>query len=204
MSTDHFKILERSIAQRKRTNMLDKKRSSEKVDYALERERQRVAQAKLIRIQKRLHERERELIKKGEEETEPKTVIRKIPWEILPPGKHPFEAIRSYFRKLEMRGVSVEIDMGRIQAIRKYGPDEIYFGVLEFKGYLVFYFKKKRIAVLDNPIWGNAIYVLKGDWQKISKMSKAEVLNQYPSTKRIIHRGDWKKRLSKALSSKDR
>ena len=121
---------------------------------------------------------------------------KKVPWTILPKGEHPFEVIKKHFQNLYHNNYVRNFDIERIEEIYNHNPDEVYYGKLEFNGYLVFVFKKKKMAMLGCPIYGNAIYIIKDKWEKISKMSKSDILYNYPNTKRIIHRGQWKKRLS--------
>ncbi len=57
--------------------------------------------------------------------------------------------------------------------------DETYLGQDSFEGYICFYFKAKGAAVLECPFYGNAVYVLKHDWQALSKYSKTELLDNF-------------------------
>jgi hypothetical protein len=125
----------------------------------------------------------------------------KLNWHILPPGRHPFSEINAYFLKIaSSESFSGDIDNSRLQAIYELHPTAVYGGEQEFSGYVVFYFDRKKVAVLENPFIGNAIYVIQGDWKSLSKLSKSDLLAKYPNRViRIIHSGDWINRLKTIL-----
>jgi hypothetical protein len=60
-------------------------------------------------------------------------------------------------------------------------PSSVYVGIGEFDGYIVLAFRQTRKVVLECPIYGNAIYVIHEDWQRLAKMPKFELLSQFPS-----------------------
>lgn len=120
-------------------------------------------------------------------------------WKLLPTGEMPFVQVRKYLQTLS-RYAESEFDYEKIDKITSLKADEIYCGTAQFEGYLVFYFAKIKIAVLDCPRKGNAIYIFGDDWKTLSRKTKAELLNYYPNkTERIIHRGDWFERLKSLL-----
>jgi len=190
------------VKQRSRAYRIDaQRRVRAEDDYLKKRARSAYRQKKLAGIDKRLRETIGPHFDNDGETSVSTSKYKRVQWEILPAGKHPFSAIEAHFACLKAKGFPKEIDLDRIRTIQRFKPDEVYFGTVQFEGYLVFYFKKKRIAILDCSIWGNAIYVVRGDWRKISKLTKAEVIHNYPKTVRIIHSGDWKQRLSGVLRS---
>lgn len=123
--------------------------------------------------------------------------IKKVRWIILPVGKHPFPKIMKYIGELKKtRWLNNYVDENRIKTIYKLGSDktEVIVGAHQFDGYFIFTFPDLKTFVLDCPLYGNAIYIIKGDWKKISalsKLSKGEILKRYPNNKRIIHKGEW-------------
>lgn len=124
----------------------------------------------------------------------------KLSWKMLPSGEHPFEHIKAHFNYLQDKNTEIQYDIERLEISRRLGPNDVYIGLDEFEGYVVFYFKKKGLAVLENPIVGNAAYLITGDWRELSKLTKAELLKSHQSeVDRVIHRGDWHKKLSEIL-----
>ena len=86
--------------------------------------------------------------------------------------------------------------------INSLNPASIYVGIDEFEGYFVFYFPDELTAILECPIVGNAIYIIKGDWQTLSQLNKRELLTDYQmNVRRVIHKGDWFSRLKQKLYS---
>jgi hypothetical protein len=133
--------------------------------------------------------------------------VKKVRWIILPPGKHPFSKIMQYIEQLnKTKWLKKTVDENRLKTIYKLRSDktEVIVGANEFDGYFIFTFPEKNIFVMDNPIYGNAIYVVAGNWEKLkqlSKLSKSEILTKYPSTKRVIHKGGWEKQLLTLLQN---
>ncbi len=126
---------------------------------------------------------------------------QKLNWELLPTGERSFKKLKDYLQTIPKLS-DVEFDFERLDKIISLNADEIYYGVDEFEGYLVFYFGKIKVAVLDCPIKGNAIYIFGEDWKNLSRLSKSKLLNFYPNkTKRIIHKGDWFEKLKSFLNT---
>lgn len=124
--------------------------------------------------------------------------FNKLSWKLLPKGKIPFRQFQTYLKQ-QSNQYDNEVDYEKIERIyRLVNPkyDRIYCGSDEFEGYLVFYFERKQVAVLDCPKKGNAIYIFNENWKTLTRLSKSELLNYYPhKTVRIIHKGDWFERL---------
>ena len=129
---------------------------------------------------------------------------QKLNWKLLPTGEMTFNQLREYIEEIS-RYSENEFDAEKIEKIFSLNADKIYCGNDDFDGYLVFYFEKIKIAVLDCPRKGNAIYIFGEDWKKLSRLSKFELLNYHTEkTERIIHRGDWFERLETLLKTRRR
>lgn len=123
-----------------------------------------------------------------------------VSWKILPPGAPPFDRILTHFQQLQEKNKHIEYDNTRLEKLFTLNPTIIYVGIDEFEGYVVFQFAKTGISVLECPIVGNAIYVLKQDWKYLSKLSKRELLEEHrTSVIRIIHSGEWFTRLKQIV-----
>lgn len=124
--------------------------------------------------------------------------LQKVNWVILPSGRIGFKKLMEYYSAFSIANPNRRLDLNRIKTIMSYKPIEIYVGENEFTGYSAFIFKNQKWTVLENPEIGNATYLIKGDWEYLSQQSKT-VLLKYHSSKvqRIIHKGQWKLRLSK-------
>ena len=68
---------------------------------------------------------------------------------------------------------------------------------------MVFGFSYTESKLLENPAMGNAIYVLRSNWERLSRLSKDELLGLtdelQPEVRRIVHRGEWLVRLLEEL-----
>lgn len=128
----------------------------------------------------------------------------KLNWKLLPASEISIVRIKQYLLGLS-KFSSEDFDFEKIDKIISLRADKVYCGTDEFEGYLVFCFEKFKIAVLDCPRKGNAIYIFGEDWKALSKLSKYELLNFHPNkTQRIIHRGDWFEKLKLTLSVSNR
>lgn len=122
-----------------------------------------------------------------------RAVIRRVNWEILPPGTLNREQLTQIVRTTSRRATESQqrIYFERFDALESFGPDEIIRGHGGFNGYMVFAYHNRGLYILESPFYGNATYVLDGDWERISQLTKAEVLKQDAHKDRIIHNSGW-------------
>jgi hypothetical protein len=83
----------------------------------------------------------------------------------------------------------------RLESVNAYGPEFVAVGRGGFRGYIVFGFPQMDLYVLESAFTGNATYVFRGDWENLSKLTKAEVLREDLQEARLIHREGWYKQL---------
>jgi hypothetical protein len=123
--------------------------------------------------------------------------VKKINWEILPKGCDFRKIVTAHYVRLQEANPKVVYELWRIDAILKLSPDEVYQGKNEFNGYVAFEFWNKGLTLLECPIKGNAIYLIKSpDWLYLTTLSKNNLLTFHSkSVSRIIHNGDWLSRL---------
>ena len=128
------------------------------------------------------------------------STTRMVNWEILPPGDGPVdeESVANLFAGKSSNAFIPE----RLIAAVKLSPVEIVSGRSEFNDYLCFRFSNNNKVLLESPYEGNAAYVLRGDWETLSKKTKWELLNIYSDfCERIIHglSGNWKHEIKRSL-----
>lgn len=129
--------------------------------------------------------------------------VHKIKWRILPPGKWSMEQITNHFKSIEHTNSASKYDLERLKLLETLKPTTCYIGLEEFVGYVVFCFDHTDKTIFENPIKGNAIYIICGNWEEMSKLTKRDLLSHYSDrVKKIVHRGNWFKRLQMKL--KDR
>ncbi len=132
--------------------------------------------------------------------------IKKLPWKLLPKGEWTVEDIVREIKKYSSKQSNLrdsDIDETRLRKIRNnLKPNACYIGEEEFQGYVVFCFNWTKKIVLECPKFGNAIYIIKDNWQEITKLSKWEARHQHSDqVTRIIHNDTWFERLEVELKS---
>ena len=122
-----------------------------------------------------------------------KAPIRRLNWEILPPGKYPWNKAKDHVEKVakHLSENKAAIIRNRIRTITQHEPDFIAVGIAGFDGYWVLGFVKRNLYIFESLYFGNATYVLNQNWETISQMTKAEILAGKLCEARIIHREDW-------------
>jgi hypothetical protein len=129
--------------------------------------------------------------------------IRRLNWEVLPAGRHPWQKVREAIEPVLERAKAGNrpVIQARLDTIGFYGPKVYAIGNAGFTGYLVFGFKDLGLYVLESALYGNATYVLGADWERLSQMSKAELLDGALHKERIVHRADsWPARIRELLA----
>ena len=129
-----------------------------------------------------------------------RSIIRKVNWEFLPPGYWPIDdsSVASLFASKSSKAIIRE----RLIAATALDPFEIVIGKNEFNEYLCFRFRNNNKVLLESPYEGNAAYVLRGDWESLSKITKLQLMNIYSDfCERIIHgpSGNWKHEIKERL-----
>lgn len=127
----------------------------------------------------------------------PPKVIR-LNWELLPKGKFPWEKqkerLEPYFKRAI--GTNRAVIEKRIETINEYSPDFTAIGTGGFGGYIVHGFEDLNMYILESVKVNNATYVLRNDWESISQLTKAEILNNDLHETRIVHNKNWYKNLN--------
>ena len=91
----------------------------------------------------------------------------------------------------------------RIDKALSLRPEQYYVGTDEFEGYIILTFPHTSRALLECPVFGNAIYIITSDWKRLSRMTKQELLaHRSHEVTRIIHKGDWFGRVKRELEKR--
>lgn len=132
------------------------------------------------------------------DESNYKLKIQKLSWKLLPKEKWTVEDVVKIFRTYSFkRWQNATFDESRLRKIiNVLKPNVCYIGEDEFEGYVVFCFNQTEKVVMECPIIGNAVYVINGNWQEITKLSKREAKHRYTNCiKTINHNETWLERL---------
>ncbi len=125
----------------------------------------------------------------------------RLNWKVLPKGKYPWEKLYPYVKeKLEnIKKTNRLIARKNIETIAKYNPSFVAIGEAGFFGYIIYGFEKSNKVILESMEVDNATYILKDDWEEISKMTKAEILQNSLHEKRVIHTKNWETEIEKVI-----
>ena len=132
----------------------------------------------------------------------PMPVREQVRWKFLPPGDHPWERIEATVRDAT-RGRPAHARralMERQQNIHAQGPTREFIGVGGFNDYIAYEFADLGVVVLESIRLGNAIYVFGNDWETVAQLSKGEIIEGDLHLERIVHRGEWRRKLSRFLA----
>lgn len=128
--------------------------------------------------------------------------LKRLNWRVLPQGQIPWNQVKSTVKTIvegAARG-NQRLIIDRLQTIHQYEPSFLAVGEAGFSGYFVFGFPAKKLFVLESIYSDNATYILNENWEKISRLSKAEILNQSLHQERFVHRVGWHSRVRKLLA----
>lgn len=128
--------------------------------------------------------------------------IRRLNWVVLPPGVHPWPELKTHVTHIleTMTPGCRALAERRLETIVEYGPDFTAFGHAGFSGYIAFGFEAKDIFVLESTRRDNATYVFGHYWERLSRLTKAEILSGNLHEDRIIHRANWFSRVEALLN----
>jgi hypothetical protein len=126
--------------------------------------------------------------------------VHKLPWKLLPAGIDILKQITGHFRKFCIRNPNCVIDDERISFAIQLEPISAFVGMDEFDGYVAFTYSETDKVLLENPVYGNAAYILGGNWKELSRICRLELIS-HRNAYRVIHRPDsnWKLHIRYAL-----
>ncbi len=127
---------------------------------------------------------------------------KKVNWTILPPGKYPWSKVREHMDDLLVNKAprTAKPILARQLLIETYKPDEVYVGQGGFRSYVAYIFKDKGITVLESTKVDNATYIFTLEWEEVSKLTKAEILQNNFQKDRLIHSTGWSERILDHIS----
>lgn len=127
------------------------------------------------------------------------TPVKRLNWKILPEGQMPWTKLKGKVEPIIEKAAKGKrnIIRNRFETINKYKPTFVAVGQGGFDGYVIFAFPSKNIYVCESIYPDNATYIFDNDWQELSQMTKAEILNNNYQKERIIHKINWHKNIKK-------
>jgi len=119
----------------------------------------------------------------------------KVSWEVLPPGTRN-EAMARLFANRKPSPQEKETAEERYDFFMKLNPRKLVYGTSGLQRYFGALLEDD-LVVFENIEYGNAIYIMFGDWEKLSKRSRTELLSgRYGNDfERVPHTSGWKGRV---------
>ena len=130
--------------------------------------------------------------------------FRSLNWDVLPPGEYPWEKSKHIISKVTERLDKKEREVieHRMRVISRRKPDFLATGRAGFNGYFVYGFKNESVYVLESIYLDNATYIFESDWEKLSQLTKNEIIKGKLPHKRIIHNKKWSIEVGRAIDRK--
>lgn len=124
-----------------------------------------------------------------------------LSWDILPTGNYPWSKVKNDIERIIYKRTNTQQQMmlRNCESINNRKPDFIAYGKAGFKGYAVFGFVDKNLYILESVLPNNATYVFDSNWENLSKLSKAQILNSSLHKNRIVHNSKWNDSFDKLM-----
>lgn len=128
-------------------------------------------------------------------------LVKRLVWTLLPSGEWPTDAMG--WSRLIPQNARCHQQPERLMHAQELGASGIYVGVAgDFERYAAFEYPNTTHVLLESCDYGNAAYVLAGDWQHLSRMTKYELIHfHWVEITRVFHRDDgtWRSSIREAL-----
>ena len=115
-------------------------------------------------------------------------------FEIFPPGRWDSKGFTQHYKELVRQGKfqETEVQWERIREIENLKPVTRRKGKLKWNGYVVYEFAYTDNVVLECPVEGNAVYILKGNqWKRLIQLTKGEIRDKHKTSyKKVVHKND--------------
>lgn len=125
-------------------------------------------------------------------------ILRQANWKLLPAGAYPWDKVDEHVQHAvqRMNGDARGMILGRQEMLKSLEPDECWVGEGGFDDYMAYVFKAQGLVVLECLQRDNALYLFTGDWRPVSRLTKAQILQNDLHHARIVHSKGWQARLA--------
>lgn len=125
--------------------------------------------------------------------------VHYVDWILLPAGTWHIQDLIEHFKHFQSRFPQKRVEPDRLEVISRLHPADCYVGQAGWYGYVAFTFPYSYDTVLECPIYGNATYVIHGNWKEMSKLSRMQLRKQHPDNPFVIHTGAWESKLGTSI-----
>ncbi|MFD2574607.1 hypothetical protein ACFSUS_28505 [Spirosoma soli] len=124
--------------------------------------------------------------------------IERRNWRVLPQGEYPWEKAKDVLQSVTktLPAWKREIVDARFKLVTNFSPSRIVIGEAGFDGYVIFCFEQQNLYLLESRYTGNATYVFGENWERLSTLTKQEILNGKLHQDRIVHTEGWPMKIS--------
>jgi len=125
-----------------------------------------------------------------------------VGWEILPPGSRE-EALERLFRGRQPSREERDVADGRLQFFESLAPRRIIVGTSGFRRYLGALLEDD-LVMFENPTYGNAIYIMYGNWEELSQRTRIDLLAGRcgDDFARVVHKAGWEDRVRRLVTDR--
>ena len=130
----------------------------------------------------------------------PQVPDQSVSWDFLPHGtvEELREAVVKKFGGSALPQ-EVEVMIDRLEKVQSLAPEKKLVGASGLQRYIGYQFGDDFVA-FENPRVGNALYLMHGDWESLSQLSRSQLLaSREGDFDRIIHTARWFERLRLAV-----
>lgn len=125
----------------------------------------------------------------------------RVTWELLPVGSRD-EVVEAVKQRFGRGGPVPDTVNERLAVFHSLNPSNIVIGTSGFSRYIGAQIRDD-LVVLENPVHGNAVYVLGSDWASVSQRSRIDLLrDEEAHYDRVVHTPGWHKRLKDIIDSR--
>lgn len=130
-----------------------------------------------------------------------RTPLRVLNWRILPAGMRSWEELEPLLAEAvgKQGPVREAVSFHRLRHINGFGPSFCALGHGGFAGYVVLGFPERNIYVCECTRFGNATYVFESDWERLTQMTKGQILDGSLHKDRLVHVRDWEGKVAALL-----
>lgn len=131
----------------------------------------------------------------------PEVEMIQVQWDAVPSGTAPIESVKRIYAEKQRQTPSIKYDESRLEKAKTLKPNKGYMGRQKSEGYVIFTFDYTQKALMECPIYGNAIFVINSNLEpeRWLKMNKQELI-EHPDVTKIPHRGEnWFERVKEEL-----
>jgi hypothetical protein len=129
------------------------------------------------------------------------TKYRFVSWVIFPPGSSDADYARAFVKLPRVSSATRRLILERKEFLEKLKPKQLVFGSAFGSSTYFGALFKDDLVIFENMESGNAIYIMFEDWEKLSKLSRTELLQNYTNYIRILHTEGWERRVEATISA---